>query len=214
MGSKYYIFGAGAHGRVVYHSLSRSLDDNERIFYADDSRSLIDRMISGVRVVSASNIGLDSLLHLALGNNMLRKTLADRFKDKKMLSVEDPSAVVSSCASIQEGCFIGPGSIVQVGAFLGRHVIVNTSSVIEHDVILEDYVNICPGVVTGGRVKIGSSSFIGPGCVLLGRVTIGCSSIIGGGAVVTRDVPEGVVAYGNPAKVVRYVTDEDWSRAL
>ena len=58
-------------------------------------------------------------------------------------------------------------------------------------------------------VVIGSRVWIGAGAVVLPGVTIGDGSVIGAGAVVTRDVPAGVIAVGNPCRVLREITDED-----
>lgn len=53
-----------------------------------------------------------------------------------------------------------------------------------------------------GRVTIGSSVFIGAESIVLPGVTIGDNVIIGAGSIVTHDVPDGVVAMGNPARVI------------
>lgn len=53
-----------------------------------------------------------------------------------------------------------------------------------------------------GRVTIGSNVFIGAESVVLPGVTIGDNVIIGAGSIVTHDIPDGVVAIGNPARVV------------
>lgn len=58
-----------------------------------------------------------------------------------------------------------------------------------------------------GKVKIGSRVFVGAGSILLPGVTIGDDVVIGAGSVVTRDIPSGVVAAGNPARVVRTLTE-------
>ena len=52
-------------------------------------------------------------------------------------------------------------------------------------------------------IRISDHVFIGLSCIILKGVTIGESSIIGAGSVVTRDIPAGVVAAGNPVKVIR-----------
>ena len=46
-------------------------------------------------------------------------------------------------------------------------------------------------------------------CTVCGGVTIGEGSIIGAGSVVTKDIPAGVIAVGNPCKVMRKITEED-----
>jgi maltose O-acetyltransferase len=52
-------------------------------------------------------------------------------------------------------------------------------------------------------ITIGDNVWLGGGVIVLPGVTIGDDSVIGAGAVVTRDVPAGVLAVGNPARVVR-----------
>lgn len=61
----------------------------------------------------------------------------------------------------------------------------------------------------GVPVTIGDNVWIGAGAIVLPGVTIGPNAVIGAGAVVTKDVPEGVIAAGNPCKVIRAITDED-----
>ena len=66
-------------------------------------------------------------------------------------------------------------------------------------------------VVIGDNVWIGGSSVINPG------VTIGSNTIIGSGSVVTKDIPDHVIAVGNPCKVLRPITEEDtaqWQKML
>ncbi len=52
-------------------------------------------------------------------------------------------------------------------------------------------------------ITLGDNVWLGGGVIVLPGVTIGADSVIGAGAVVTRDVPAGVLAVGNPARVVR-----------
>ena len=52
-------------------------------------------------------------------------------------------------------------------------------------------------------VIIGDSVWIGGGAIILPGVTIGDNVVIGAGSVVTRDIPDNVVAYGNPCRVIR-----------
>lgn len=58
-------------------------------------------------------------------------------------------------------------------------------------------------------VHIGRNVWIGAGAIIVPGVTIGDNSVIGAGSVVTRNIPENVVAYGNPCTVQREISDHD-----
>lgn len=59
----------------------------------------------------------------------------------------------------------------------------------------------------GKPVEIGSDVWVGGGAIILPGVRIGSRSVIGAGSVVTRDVPDGVFAAGNPCRVIREITE-------
>jgi maltose O-acetyltransferase len=59
----------------------------------------------------------------------------------------------------------------------------------------------------GKPVEIGSDVWVGGGAIILPGVTIGSRSIIGAGSVVTRNIPDGVFAAGNPCRVIREITE-------
>jgi len=61
----------------------------------------------------------------------------------------------------------------------------------------------------GAPIRIGSSVWLGGNTVVNPGVTIGDNTVIGAGSVVTRDIPSGVVAAGNPCRVLRPITRED-----
>ena len=79
----------------------------------------------------------------------------------------------------------------------------SSTSTICHNSIIGEGVHICPGVHIGGHVNIGTASWIGIGSCVADRVTIGSGSVVGAGSVVVKDIPDGVLAYGNPARVIR-----------
>jgi maltose O-acetyltransferase len=66
-----------------------------------------------------------------------------------------------------------------------------------------DYQTRRAGLELAKPVTIGSDVWVGGGAIILPGVTIGARSVIGAGSVVTRDVPEGVFAAGNPCRVLR-----------
>ena len=61
-------------------------------------------------------------------------------------------------------------------------------------------------------IHVGDDVWFGGGVIVLPGVTIGSGSVIGAGSVVTRDIPAGVLAAGNPCRVLRPITAEDRAR--
>ena len=93
-----------------------------------------------------------------------------------------------------------PGAIVHNEAVIGRQCILNTRSLVEHDCVLEEGVEIGPGATLAGRVHVGANTWIGTGASVRPRIRIGRNSIVGAGAVVVSDIPDDVIAVGVPAK--------------
>ena len=58
-------------------------------------------------------------------------------------------------------------------------------------------------------ITIGDDVWIGANATICGGVKIGSGTVIGAGSVVTRNIPEGVIAVGNPCRVLRKVTEQD-----
>lgn len=65
------------------------------------------------------------------------------------------------------------------------------------------------GYEYGIPITIGNNVWIGGNVIVLPGVTIGDNAVIGAGSVVTKDVPDNMIAAGNPCKVIRKITDED-----
>ena len=60
-----------------------------------------------------------------------------------------------------------------------------------------------------GEIRVGSNVWIGGSTGVVPGVTVGSNVVIGAGSVVTKDIPDHVVACGNPCRVVRPITDAD-----
>ena len=125
----------------------------------------------------------------------------------EMITAIHPKAIVATNAQVGSGSQILAGAIVCAEAVLGIACIVNTGASVDHECRLQNGVHIGPGAVLSGCVSVGEYSFIGAGAVILPRINIGKNTIVGAGAVVTRDIPDGKVAYGNPARVKRELSN-------
>ena len=65
------------------------------------------------------------------------------------------------------------------------------------------------GISTSKPINIGNDVWIGANATICPGVTIGNGTVIGAGSVVTKDIPSGVVAAGNPCRVIRKITEKD-----
>jgi sugar O-acyltransferase (sialic acid O-acetyltransferase NeuD family) len=113
-----------------------------------------------------------------------------------------PTSWVSSTAQIGPASVVFAQAAVQAQASIGIGAILNTSCSVDHDAQLSDGVHICPGARLSGEVKVGPRSWIGIGVSVIQQVCIGSDVIVGAGAAVVRDLPDGVTAFGVPARVV------------
>lgn len=127
------------------------------------------------------------------------------FKDyePEIVKIIHKTASISVTATTGRGVLIN--SLVSIASFaqIGDFVSINRNASVGHHTVIEDFVTINPGANVAGFVRIGKKSMIGMGANIIDGVTIGENTIVGAGSLVTKDLPDGVIAYGNPCVVIR-----------
>lgn len=121
----------------------------------------------------------------------------------KFINVIHKGEDISKMSSLGVGILINSKVSIAAHTTIGNFVSINRHVSIGHHTIISDYCSINPGVNIAGRVKIGEGTLIGMGANIIDGVTIGKNTIIGAGSVVTKDIPDNVVAYGSPCKIIR-----------
>ena len=112
-------------------------------------------------------------------------------------------AYVSLEAEIGYGVFVEPGVVISTQTTIDFGVHLKRGVLIGHHNHIGKFCEINPGVVLSGNVVVGEKTVIGTGTVIKDGIVIGANSIIGMGSNVIDDIPPGVVAFGNPCRVVK-----------
>lgn len=199
------IIGGGGHAKVVIESLRASGKTVAVIVDADPT----PRQVLGVPVVG-DDLALANLrgqglseLFVALGSNRLRQKLGSRARelDFTLVNAIHPSAVISPTARIGEGVAVMAGVAINADSRIGDLAIVNTGAIVDHDCVLGAACHLGPAAALAGNVTLGERAFLGVGARAIPGVTIGADTTVGAGGVVVRDLPDGVLAVGVPAKI-------------
>ncbi|GAA2025094.1 acetyltransferase [Catenulispora yoronensis] len=125
--------------------------------------------------------------------------------EHRYATVVHPLAYVSQTSTVGAGSVLLAGAVLTADAVVGRHVAVMPQAVVTHDAVVEDYATLASGVRLGGATRVGEGAYLGAGALVREGVRIGAWSQVGMGSVVLRDVPDGEVWVGNPARKLREV---------
>lgn len=204
MRKKVVIIGAGGHAKVIADIIEKSGD--EIVGFLDDNKEIGTTIIKEYKVIGDLNnrfamaVTKENLeFIIAIGDNRKREEISHS-PNLKFYTAIHPSTQIGLDVEIQEGTVVMANSCINSSAKIGKHCIINTGSIIEHDNIIEDCVHISPNAALGGTVKIGENTHVGIGSIVKNNITICQNCIIGAGAVVVKDILEEGTYVGVPAR--------------
>lgn len=204
MRKKVVIIGAGGHAKVIADIIEKSGD--EIVGFLDDNKEIGTTIINEYKVIGDLNnrftmaVTKENLeFIIAIGDNKKREEISHS-PNLKFYTAIHPSAQIGLDVEIQEGTVIMANACINSSAKIGKHCIINTGAIIEHDNIIEDYVHISPNATLGGTVKIGESTHVGIGSIVKNNITICKNCTIGAGAVVVKNILEEGTYVGVPAR--------------
>jgi sugar O-acyltransferase (sialic acid O-acetyltransferase NeuD family) len=205
------IYGAGGLGREVYEvaqAINCQKESWSQIIFIDDGSDIKDcrkipiySLQNAVEKYSKENIEIC----VAVGEPALRKLL---FEKVVALGIK-LATLIHPDVSIPESTIIGDGSIVckyvsiTCDITIGRNVYIHPMACIGHDSNIGDNSVISSFVDVAGNCNVGRNVFLAIGVVMKESISIGDKSIIGMSSVIHGDVPEAVIAMGNPARAMK-----------
>lgn len=207
MNKKVIIIGAGGHAKVIADIIDKSKDIVEG--FLDDNKTKNEIIIKGKQYKVIGKINDCEKIQLenpemefviAIGNNKVRKQIAERYENLKFYTAIHPSSQIALDVEIGEGTVIMANTSINTSAKIRKHCIINTGAVVEHDNILEDYVHVSPNATLCGTVQIGELTHIGAGTTVRNNISICHDCIIGAGSIVVKNINEPSTYIGIPAR--------------
>lgn len=144
---------------------------------------------------------------IAIGDNWSRYNVRNQILNLEpnfnFINAIHPSVIIGNNVVLGVGIVAMAGTIFNPKSKIGDFCFFATGSQVEHDCTIEEFASISAGSVTGGFVTLKKFSAITLGVTVLDRITIGENTVVGSGSLVIKDLPDNVLAYGNPCMIIR-----------
>lgn len=120
-----------------------------------------------------------------------------------------PSVIIGKGISIGHGIVAMANVVFNPNCVIEDFTAFYTGAIIEHDCHIKRFASVSAGSVIAGKTIVGRRSAITLNCTLVDRIEIGNDTVIGSGSLVLNNIPDNVLAYGSPCKVIRERQDNE-----
>jgi UDP-perosamine 4-acetyltransferase len=160
--------------------------------------------IATIKTQGLEPADIDCVAAIGGSNGHARESITKLMESYGFISrkVLHKSAVISPLAKLGRSVQIMAGSIIGPFASIGDFTMINSGANVDHSCVIGQSCHLAPRAALAGEVVVEDSVFIGINATVLPRLRIGKGATVGAGAVVTRDVPNGTVVAGNPARPI------------
>jgi len=204
------VYGAGGFAREVAWLAGEC--GNRILAYIDDSPSTHGQRLNDVEVIGLPDAVAkfpNAAVAIGVGNPATRQMLADKVDSVGLRHAVliHPHVARSRWIDVGEGTVICAGSTLTTNISIGRHVQVNLHCTIGHDVVMEDFATLAPGVHISGWVHLAKGAYVGTGAVVINGtasqpLVIGEGAVVGASACVVKSVEPRTTVVGVPAKAL------------
>jgi len=191
MNKKIAIIGAGGHGKVVGEVASLNQFDLIDFFddRADDIKEFPFKICGNIDQLKKKLKNYD-FFFVAIGDNRVRSNHISWLKkeQKNIVSLIHPKSTISQFSFVGVGSCVLANVAINPGANINEGVIINTSSSIDHDCLIKDYVHISPNCSLSGNVTVGKFTHLGTATSVHPGISIGNNVKTGIGSRIYKDI--------------------------
>lgn len=209
-------YGAGGLGREVL-MLARQINQKDHrwdnYIFIDDFNP--DRKIKGISVVTLEEALYQSNeddieFVVAIGEPILREKIFLKLKERNLqiATLIHPNVYIDESVEIGEGTIICQNVFVSCDLKMGDNILIQPGVNVGHDCTIKNNCVISSGVTVAGNCKIEKNTYVGMNVPIKENICIGCDVIIGMGSAVFKNIPDSIIALGNPARPMKKNEDK------
>jgi|TARA_B110000211_G_scaffold228514_1_gene284854 sugar O-acyltransferase (sialic acid O-acetyltransferase NeuD family) len=187
------LIGAGGHCKACIDVIEEEkkfkilkiFDKDKKLKTLFNYKVILEKHLNNSIKINYALITVGQIKNSDIRYNLFKKLKKKGFRMPKIIS---PYAHISKHASVGEGTIVMHNAVINAGASIGKNCIINSSSLIEHDVTIGDHTHISTKAVINGGSKIGSKVFFGSSSVTKENIRIKDKSLISANKFIKKNI--------------------------